>query len=86
MFRKQPSSFCFSENMIRATVIFYFEKFNWSPSHLVKTPNALMYSLDKRVIPRCSVMQVLVSRNIKILSSGEARGCVLGEICQQLQG
>lgn len=72
MFRKQPIVLGISENKIRAAVNFYFEKFNWSPLHVVKTPNSLMYSLDKRVVPRCSVLQVLVSKNkvdkVKIIS------------------
>ncbi|XAR50760.1 hypothetical protein NMG60_11005179 [Bertholletia excelsa] len=64
MFRKQPLSMWMSEKKMRKTLEFYVKKFNLSPSQLSERPNILLYSLEKRIIPRCSVLQVLASRNL----------------------
>lgn len=38
-------------------------RLQWPLSRLVSNPAVIAYSLEKRTIPRCSVLQVLVLRN-----------------------
>ncbi|KAH7838571.1 hypothetical protein Vadar_028381 [Vaccinium darrowii] len=64
MFKKQPITMSLSKEKIRAAVEFYTSTFHWSPTQLSKKPNVLLYSLGKRIIPRCSVLQILVSRSL----------------------
>ncbi|KAH7838589.1 hypothetical protein Vadar_028700 [Vaccinium darrowii] len=64
MFKKQPSTLLSSKDKIREAVEFYINRFHWSPTQLSKKPNILLYSLGKRIIPRCSVLQILVSRSM----------------------
>lgn len=64
IFRVQPTCMFYSEDTIRAIVAFYVNRLHLSLSHLSQRPAFLLRSLEKRVIPRCSVMQVLWSRGI----------------------
>ncbi|XP_060191727.1 transcription termination factor MTERF2, chloroplastic-like [Lycium barbarum] len=64
IFRLQPTCMFYSEDNIRAIVAFYVDKLHLSRSHLSQRPVFLLRSLERRVIPRCSVMQVLWSRGI----------------------
>ncbi|XAR54437.1 hypothetical protein NMG60_11029556 [Bertholletia excelsa] len=63
MFKKEPRALSLSERKIRKTVEFFLKKVHWSSSQFSARPYVLVYSLEKRIIPRCSVLQVLVSRN-----------------------
>ncbi|KAI8523256.1 hypothetical protein RHMOL_Rhmol13G0059000 [Rhododendron molle] len=63
MFKVNPSLISRSDRLIRSTVEFYVNKFNWSPSQLSRRAEVLCYSLEKRIIPRCLVVQILLSRN-----------------------
>ncbi|KAH7839084.1 hypothetical protein Vadar_034707 [Vaccinium darrowii] len=63
MFKKQSIAMCLSNKKIRAAVEFFCNKFHWGLPQLARRPNVLLYSLEKRTIPRCAVLQVLVSRN-----------------------
>ncbi|XP_052201829.1 uncharacterized protein LOC127807775 isoform X2 [Diospyros lotus] len=63
MFKKQPTSMEISKEKIRAAVQFFTKKFHWSPTQISARPGILLYNLEKRVIPRCSVLQALVARN-----------------------
>ncbi|XP_059285172.1 uncharacterized protein LOC132038533 [Lycium ferocissimum] len=64
IFRLQPMCLFYSEEHVRAIVAFYVDRLHLSPSHLSQRPVFLLRSLERRVIPRCSVMQVLWSRGI----------------------
>ncbi|XAR54432.1 hypothetical protein NMG60_11029551 [Bertholletia excelsa] len=70
MFKKQPFALSRSEKSIRKPVEFFVRKLHWSPSQLSARPYVLTYSLEKRIIPRFSVLQVLVSRNRIKMSMG----------------
>lgn len=63
MFKKLPSIMCFSEKKIIQKMEFFLYKLQWPLSRLVSNPAVVNYSLEKRTIPRCSVLQVLVLRN-----------------------
>ncbi|XP_009614342.1 uncharacterized protein LOC107829072 [Nicotiana tabacum] len=64
IFRSQPTCMFYTEENIRSLVAFYVDRLHLSPSHLSQRPAFLLRSLKRRVIPRCSVMQVLWSRGI----------------------
>ncbi|XP_009614341.1 uncharacterized protein LOC107829073 [Nicotiana tabacum] len=64
IFRSQPTCMFYSEENIRAIVAFYVDRLHFSPSHLSQRPAFLLCSVERRLIPRCSVMQVLWSRGI----------------------
>lgn len=64
IFRLQPTCMFYSEDSIRAIVTFYVDRLHLSLSYLSQRPVFLLRSLERRVIPRCSVIQVLWSRDI----------------------
>ncbi|KAL1815177.1 hypothetical protein ACET3Z_017751 [Daucus carota] len=60
MFKKHPTVMSYSEKRMRELLDFFIYKLGWSPSRLSNSPNVLQYSLHKRTVPRCSVLQALV--------------------------
>ncbi|XP_017230184.1 uncharacterized protein LOC108204973 isoform X3 [Daucus carota subsp. sativus] len=64
LFKKLPAFMCFSDKNIRGRLDFFLNKLRWTPSRLSTNPIVMSYSLEKRTIPRCSVLQLLVLRNI----------------------
>lgn len=62
MFKKHPTVMSYSEKGIRELLDFFVYKLGWNPSRLSNSPNVLQYSLQKRIVPRCSVLQALVSK------------------------
>lgn len=62
MFKKHPTVMSYSEKRIRELLEFFVYKLGWSPSRLSNSPNVLQYSLHHRIVPRCSVLQALVSK------------------------
>lgn len=62
MFKKHPTIMSYSQKRIRELLDFFIFKLGWSPSRLSTSPNVLQYSLPNRIIPRCSVLQALVSK------------------------
>lgn len=64
MFKKLPQIMCYSDKAINEKMGFFLKKLQWTLSRLSTYPAVLAYSLEKRIIPRCSVLQVLASKNI----------------------
>ncbi|KAL1829435.1 hypothetical protein ACET3Z_007847 [Daucus carota] len=62
MFKKLPAVVAYSEKRIRQVVGFYVEKLGWPQSRLAVMPYVTAFSLEKRIVPRCSVLQALESR------------------------
>ncbi|KAK1369183.1 hypothetical protein POM88_035275 [Heracleum sosnowskyi] len=63
MFKKLPHIMSYSEKILNEKMEFFLNKMQWTPLRLLSSPVVLDYSLKKRTIPRCSVLQVLVSKN-----------------------
>ncbi|KAK0580575.1 hypothetical protein LWI29_003694 [Acer saccharum] len=63
-FRKFPICMSLSEKNIMSTVDFLVNKMGWKPSAVVQVPTVLGYSLEKRIIPRCSIIRVLVLKGL----------------------
>ncbi|KAK1278662.1 hypothetical protein QJS04_geneDACA003689 [Acorus gramineus] len=53
-----------SEKKIKRKFEFFVGELGWEPSSLSGCPVLLCYDLEKRVIPRCSVLQVLLSKDL----------------------
>ncbi|KAL8104479.1 uncharacterized protein LOC141677196 isoform X2 [Apium graveolens] len=66
MFKKQPVIMSFSVRRIREMLEFFVQRLRWSPSRLSTAPNVFLFTLEKRIIPRCSVLQALVSNKCDI--------------------
>lgn len=63
-FRLQPMCMITSEEKLKKLMGFYIDRLNMKPSMISKNPNILLLSLEKRVLPRCSVLQLLLSTGI----------------------
>ncbi|KAK9110380.1 hypothetical protein Sjap_018440 [Stephania japonica] len=60
--RKWPFCVSLSEEKLKKGLDFFMNKLKWNSSKLVKYPNMLGLSLQKRVIPRWMVIQCLLSK------------------------
>ncbi|XP_042948599.1 uncharacterized protein LOC122281294 [Carya illinoinensis] len=63
-FKLQPMCMNSSEKMINKLMDFFVNKLKMKPSMISKNPNLLQLSLERRIIPRCSVMQLLISMGL----------------------
>ncbi|CAM8959389.1 unnamed protein product [Rhodiola kirilowii] len=63
-FKKQPRIMTLSEKKIKRTMDYLVSTMGLNVSVIARCPNVLHYSLEKRIIPRCSVLQVLISKGL----------------------
>ncbi|XAR61289.1 hypothetical protein NMG60_11034939 [Bertholletia excelsa] len=63
-FRKHPSCMIISEKKIMNTINFLVKKMGWDYRMIVRCPALLFFNLEKRIIPRCLVIQVLASKGL----------------------
>ncbi|KAK4759407.1 hypothetical protein SAY87_022538 [Trapa incisa] len=63
-FKVQPMMMVTSEAKLRQMMEFFVGRLGLEPSQVAKCPNLFLVSLKKRVIPRCSVLQVLLSNGL----------------------
>ncbi|XP_068307407.1 transcription termination factor MTEF1, chloroplastic-like [Pyrus communis] len=63
-FRKKPTCMCLSEKNIRSKMDFLVNKMGWQPAYLARYPDFLSLSLERRIIPRCSVIRVLLVKGL----------------------
>ncbi|XP_077249378.1 uncharacterized protein LOC143888874 [Tasmannia lanceolata] len=63
-FKKQPWYIITSEKKVKKVMDFFVNKMDQKPSFLSEHPNFILLSLEKRIRPRCSVLQVLMSKDI----------------------
>ncbi|OVA02267.1 Mitochodrial transcription termination factor-related [Macleaya cordata] len=64
-FKKQPYCMLISEEKLRRRVEFFLEKVKLKPSEILYHPAILRFSLEKRIVPRCAVLEILYSKGIK---------------------
>ncbi|KAF5480774.1 hypothetical protein F2P56_001490 [Juglans regia] len=64
MFRKAPGLLRTSEEKLKLGFEFFMNTINLEKSVLVRIPSCLMYSMDKRVMPRYMVLQVINSEKL----------------------
>ncbi|KAH0464776.1 hypothetical protein IEQ34_004879 [Dendrobium chrysotoxum] len=65
-FKKFPICMTISDNNIKRTFDFFVKRLNWMPSFVAKQPVLLCYSLEKTVVPRHNVMNILASKGLEI--------------------
>ncbi|CAL0301601.1 unnamed protein product [Lupinus luteus] len=68
-FKRQPMCMLTSSKKVDKVMRFWINKLGWDTSHLVKAPGIFGYSLEKRIIPRASVVNYLISKGLRKESS-----------------
>ncbi|XP_059627288.1 uncharacterized protein LOC132270100 [Cornus florida] len=63
-FTRRPMCMMVSEEKIMAVLNFYVNTMGWESSRIARCPRLMSFSLGKRIIPRCSVLQVLLSKGL----------------------
>ncbi|XP_077248872.1 uncharacterized protein LOC143888876 [Tasmannia lanceolata] len=63
-FKTQPMCMGISEKKIRKACDYFVNKMGWKPSVISRNPNLLNLSLEKRIHPRCSITQILMSEGL----------------------
>lgn len=64
VFKRQPLFMMASAKKIRKLMDFFVNKIGLEPSDIARCPHLLIVSLEKTVLPRWSVLQVLMSKNL----------------------
>nr|XP_018674865.1 PREDICTED: uncharacterized protein LOC103969889 [Musa acuminata subsp. malaccensis]XP_018674866.1 PREDICTED: uncharacterized protein LOC103969889 [Musa acuminata subsp. malaccensis] len=62
--RKVPTFLCMSLDMMRRKMEFFINVVGYTPSFIASQPTILLYSLQKRVIPRFHVTEMLKSKGL----------------------
>ncbi|XP_042494986.1 uncharacterized protein LOC122074196 [Macadamia integrifolia] len=63
-FKVQPLFIVTSEKKLGKLMDFFVKDLHLKPSDIAKCPNLFLLSLERRFIPRCSVLQVLMSKGL----------------------
>ncbi|XP_043694588.1 uncharacterized protein LOC122645341 [Telopea speciosissima] len=63
-FRKYPSFMTASEKKITSHMDFFVNKMGWEREVIITRRQLLALSLEKRILPRCSVLQVLILKGL----------------------
>ncbi|XP_062091629.1 uncharacterized protein LOC133797663 [Humulus lupulus] len=64
LFVRQPQVMGASKDRLKMALEFFITKFQWGPSDFCKYPNILLFSFEKRILPRTSVLQILLSKRL----------------------
>ncbi|KAJ9696408.1 hypothetical protein PVL29_008566 [Vitis rotundifolia] len=64
MFRLDPLCMRTSEKKIMSVMDFLVNKMGWEPATIARYPTVFMRSLEKKIIPRCSVVKVLQMKGL----------------------
>ncbi|KAM1060202.1 hypothetical protein ACFX14_024733 [Malus domestica] len=68
-FRRNPLFMDFTEKNFSSKMDFLVNKMGWQPADVAGSPTVVTYSLEKYIIPRCSVIRILLSKGL--ISKGE---------------
>ena len=71
--------YAFIEEKITKAMDFLVNKMGWPSAHIAKNPTILFLSLEKRIIPRCSVIQILQAKGLVKKDLGPARFIIPSE-------
>ncbi|OIV95598.1 hypothetical protein TanjilG_23829 [Lupinus angustifolius] len=63
-FKRHPRCMLTSKEKINAVIRFWVNQLGWNSSYLAMFPVVFGYSLEKRIIPRASVVQYLLSQGL----------------------
>ncbi|KAL3340015.1 hypothetical protein AABB24_028567 [Solanum stoloniferum] len=65
MFRKLPYCIALSEDKIQKALSFYMKRLGCEPAYLASHPSILVFSLEKRVVPRVQVLKILDEKKVE---------------------
>ncbi|KAJ4838477.1 hypothetical protein Tsubulata_021072 [Turnera subulata] len=63
-FKRQPQCMDASVKKIRKLMGFFTNELNLKPSAIANCPSIMILSLEKRIVPRCSVLQILMCKGL----------------------
>ncbi|KAL5708826.1 hypothetical protein ACHQM5_019583 [Ranunculus cassubicifolius] len=63
-FRRSPYCVMLSEKNIMSKMKYFVNKMGYAPSTIAKQPSILQASYEKKIVPRCSVIQVLTTKGL----------------------
>ncbi|XP_043697242.1 uncharacterized protein LOC122648033 [Telopea speciosissima] len=63
-FRRYPNFMALSEKRIMRHIDFFLNKMGWERAVIFTYPDILGLSLEKRILPRCSVFRVLILKGL----------------------
>jgi mTERF domain-containing protein len=63
-FKRSPNCMVSSEEKITKTMDFLVNKIGFPPKHIATDPVVTNLSLEKRIIPRCSAVQILLAKGL----------------------
>ncbi|XP_047312304.1 uncharacterized protein LOC124915592 isoform X2 [Impatiens glandulifera] len=63
-FKLQPLCMGLSEKTLRLKMDFLVKKMGLKPADIARMPTVLLYDFEKRIIPRCSVIEMLRSKGL----------------------
>jgi mTERF domain-containing protein len=63
-FKRDPLVMTISKKKIKKCMSFFVNKLKMKLSLISKKPSLILFSLEKRIIPRCSVLQLLMSKGL----------------------
>ncbi|KAH0893364.1 hypothetical protein HID58_055793 [Brassica napus] len=64
MIKRFPQCFGYSAESLKKKFEFLVKKMKWPPEAVVLVPSVFGYSLEKRILPRCNVIKVLLSKGL----------------------
>ncbi|KAG8644386.1 uncharacterized protein LOC110625852 [Manihot esculenta] len=64
IFRKNPKCMTFSEKKVKGIMDFLVCKMGLQPAAVARVPVVFNYSLERRIMPRCSVVRVLLLKGL----------------------
>lgn len=63
-FKKAPTCIGLSGGMINVKMDFLVKKMGFDALQIAKYPSILKYNLEKRIVPRCAVVDILISNGV----------------------
>ena len=63
-FKRFPNCMLSSEEKITKTMDFLVNKIGWSSANIARSPSVITLSLENKIIPRCSVVQILLAKGL----------------------
>ena len=63
-FRRRPQCMQLSEKKVNKVLDFLVNKMGWQPAVVARAPVAICLNFEKRVVPRCSVVKVLLLKGL----------------------
>jgi mTERF domain-containing protein len=63
-FKRFPNCMLSSEEKITKTMDFLVNKIGWPSANIARNPSVITLSLENKIIPRCSVVQILLAKGL----------------------